>query len=51
MLVFVGIGRDDTTSEVEAMPGKILRAKLWEDEKGEKKVKVTCSIRLFRSSY
>ena len=36
LLVFAAIGKDDTTKEAESMASKVLKVKLWEDEKGTK---------------
>ena len=36
ILVFAAIGKDDTLKEAESMAGKILKVKLWEDDKGVK---------------
>ncbi|KAK5007826.1 hypothetical protein LTR28_004787 [Elasticomyces elasticus] len=36
ILVFAAIGREDTTKEVESMASKVLKVKLWDDEKGAK---------------
>jgi D-aminoacyl-tRNA deacylase len=36
LLVFAAIGKDDTRKEAEAMAGKILKVKLWDDESGTK---------------
>jgi D-tyrosyl-tRNA(Tyr) deacylase len=32
LLVLAAISKDDTEKDIEAMPGKILKAKLWDDE-------------------
>ncbi len=34
ILVFAGIGKDDTEKDVQSMAGKVLKMKLWDDEKG-----------------
>jgi D-Tyr-tRNAtyr deacylase len=34
ILVFAGIGKDDTDKDVESMASKVLKMKLWDDEKG-----------------
>ncbi|KAF2093730.1 putative aminoacyl-tRNA hydrolase [Rhizodiscina lignyota] len=36
VLVFAGLGKDDTDKDVESMAGKVLKMKLWDDEKGGK---------------
>jgi len=36
ILVFAAIGKDDTIKEVESMASKVLKVKLWDDEKGSK---------------
>ena len=36
ILVFAAVGKDDTQKEAEAMAGKILKVKLWEDDQGVK---------------
>ena len=36
LLVFAGIGKDDTPKEAESMASKVLKVKLWEDESGTK---------------
>ena len=32
VLVLAAISKDDTGKDIESMPGKILKAKLWDDE-------------------
>jgi len=34
--VFAAVGKDDTLKEAEAMAGKILKVKLWDDDQGTK---------------
>ena len=34
ILVFAGIGKDDTEKDVQSMAAKVLKMKLWDDEKG-----------------
>lgn len=34
VLVFAGIGKDDTDKDVESMASKVLKMKMWDDEKG-----------------
>lgn len=32
ILVLAAISKDDTLKDIESMPGKILKARLWDDE-------------------
>ena len=34
LLVFAGIGKDDTDKDVESMASKVLKMKMWDDDKG-----------------
>jgi len=34
ILVFAAVGKDDTIKEVESMAAKVLKLKMWDDEKG-----------------
>lgn len=34
ILVFAAVGKDDTIKEVESMAAKVLRLKMWDDDKG-----------------
>jgi len=36
LLVFAAVGKDDTIREAESMASKMLKVKLWEDDKGTK---------------
>jgi len=36
LLVFAAVGKDDTQKEAESMASKILKVKLWDDDKGGK---------------
>jgi D-Tyr-tRNAtyr deacylase len=36
LLVFAGIGKNDTTKDAEAMASKVLKFKMWEDDNGSK---------------
>ncbi|KAF2154975.1 hypothetical protein K461DRAFT_266310 [Myriangium duriaei CBS 260.36] len=36
LLIFAGVAKDDTPKEVESMANKILKVKLWDDDKGGK---------------
>ena len=36
LLIFAGIAKEDTLKDVESMADKILKAKLWDDDKGGK---------------
>lgn len=36
VLVFAGVGKDDTAKDAESAAGKLLRMKLWDDENGAK---------------
>jgi D-Tyr-tRNAtyr deacylase len=36
LLVFAGVGKDDTVKDAESMASKVLKMKLWEDENGGK---------------
>lgn len=36
ILVFVGVGKEDTPKEVEKMAGKVLTMQLWDDDEGGK---------------
>lgn len=35
LLVFAGIGKEDTEKDAENLVKKVLKAKFWPDEKGE----------------
>lgn len=41
MLVLAAISKDDTEKDVESMAGKILKAKLWDDEDKEPALRVS----------
>lgn len=36
VLVFVGVGKEDTPTEAEKMAGKVLSMQLWDDDQGGK---------------
>lgn len=43
ILVFVGVGKEDTPNEVEKMAGKVLTMQLWDDDEGGK-VRTPCAV-------
>lgn len=59
LLILAGIGKDDTTKEVESMASKILKVKLWDDDQGgrwkknvqEIEGEVLCGKYWFRSRF
>ena len=40
LLILAAISRDDTEKDIEAMAGKILKAKLWNDESKDPPIRV-----------
>jgi D-Tyr-tRNAtyr deacylase len=47
LLVLAAISKDDTESDVESMAGKILKAKLWDDQDKEPPAKVGKSVQFY----
>lgn len=45
LLVLAAISKDDTEKDVESMPAKILKAKLWDDDDKDPPGKVRCRRR------
>jgi D-tyrosyl-tRNA(Tyr) deacylase len=43
VLVFAAISKDDTDKDIESMSGKILKAKLWDDESKDPPGRVSTS--------
>ena len=41
MLVLAAISKDDTEKDIESMSGKILKAKLWDDESKDPPARVS----------
>lgn len=50
LLVFAGVGKDDTEKEAENLVNKVLKAKLWPDEHGAQ-VRSQCRCACPRSAH